>query len=140
MGPELLFADDLHQTKYREPKEDFRGWSARHAGALSDGSDHYHAYRDATGNQRFPPRGAGSKRPWGRPAGSPRSTVFVSGTIMDSFVDGAGSIMGRANESATTMRMGGGDRLQLLYAPSAGRPDQEVVVIVKRSDRVHAYL
>jgi len=33
---------------------------------------------------------------------------FVSGTIDDSFVDGQSSIMGRATEAATTMRMGGG--------------------------------
>lgn len=33
---------------------------------------------------------------------------FVSGTIEDSFVEGAGSIMERAKEAAATMRMGGG--------------------------------
>jgi len=33
---------------------------------------------------------------------------FVSGTIEDSFVDGKGSIMQRATDAATTMRMGGG--------------------------------
>lgn len=36
------------------------------------------------------------------------SNCFVSGTIEDSFVDGAGSIMGRAHQAAATMRMGGG--------------------------------
>lgn len=107
MGPALDFSDEIHQQKYRHPSETFRESMNRIAGALQDSNDHFHAFRDIIGAQRFLPGGRVQNA-----MGSPRRTTayncFVSGTIEDSFTQGEGNIMERAAEAASTMRLGGG--------------------------------
>ncbi len=130
-GPRTQAADSLHAMKYRNPNEDFREAMNRVAFGLKDSDEHYHALRGILLDQRFCPGG----RIQGA-IGSSRATTayncFVSGTIEDSFVEGAGSIMGRAKDAAATMRMGGGigydfstlrprgDLIRKLYSQSSG--------------------
>jgi ribonucleoside-diphosphate reductase alpha chain len=122
IGPQTFAADSLHAMKYRSPGEDFREAMNRVAFALKDSDDHYHEFREILLGQRFMPAGRiqsgiGSSK-WVTPY-----NCFVSGTISDSFVDGAGSIMGRAHEAAATMRMGGG----IGYDFSTLRPRGEII-------------
>lgn len=106
-GPQLAMADAIHAMKYRGEGEDFREAMNRVAAGLRDSDRHYHEFRDVIMEQRFLPAGRIQSS-----VGSTRQTTpyncYVSGTIEDSFVDGEGSIMQRATEAATTMRMGGG--------------------------------
>lgn len=106
MGPVLPFSDQLHATKYRGRNESFREAMNRVASSLSDGTDHFHAFREILQSMRFLPGGRVQAA-----MGSPRAVTayncFVSGTINDSYI-GPGSIMDRASEAAATMRMGGG--------------------------------
>lgn len=106
-GPQLRFSDELHAQKYRGEGESFREAMNRIASALSDGPEHFHAFRDALLDMRFMPAGR-VQAAMGSTRGVTPYNCFVSGTIEDSFVDGAGSIMQRAKEAAATMRMGGG--------------------------------
>lgn len=79
----------------------------RIASALSDGEEHFKALREILLEMRFLPAGRIQSA-----VGSIRRVTpyncFVSGTFEDSYVDGHGSIMGRAAEAAQTMRFGGG--------------------------------
>lgn len=106
-GPQLAFSDELHATKYRNPGEDHREAMGRNASAMCDSEDHYKAFRELTMALRFMAAGRVQSG-----MGSTRNVTshncFVSGTLEDSFIDGHGSIMGRASEAAATMRMGGG--------------------------------
>lgn len=106
-GPRLRFAEELHAQKYRGEGESFREAMGRVAGALSDNPAHFRALREILLDMRFLPAGRVQAA-----MGSTRQVTpyncFVSGVIEDSFVDGHGSIMGRAAEAAATMRMGGG--------------------------------
>lgn len=106
-GPRTIAADSLHAMKYRGPGEDFREAMNRVAFGLKDNDAHYHELRKILLDQRFCPGG----RIQGAIGASKEVTAyncFVSGTIVDSFVSGQGSIMDRAKEAAATMRMGGG--------------------------------
>lgn len=107
MGPQTEGADAIHAMKYRQKGETFRDAVNRVALALSDGDKHYHELRDVLGDLRFMPAGRVQAS-----VGSSREVTpyncYVSGRIEDSFVSGDGSIMQRAHEAATTMRMGGG--------------------------------
>lgn len=106
-GPSTVFGDRLHRQKYRLENETFEESITRMARALSDNETHRLALEEILGGMRFLPGGRVQVA-----AGSGREVTafncFVSGTIEDSFVDGPGSIMERAKEAATTMRMGGG--------------------------------
>jgi ribonucleoside-diphosphate reductase alpha chain len=106
-GPTLLASEQLHAEKYRSKGESFRECATRVANALSDSERHFQALREILLDMRFLPAGRIQSA-----AGSLRATThyncFVSGTIEDSFTEGAGSIMARAAEAAKTMRMGGG--------------------------------
>jgi ribonucleoside-diphosphate reductase alpha chain len=79
----------------------------RVAASLKDDDQHFADFRDALLGMRFLPAGRIQSA-----MGSTRQTTpyncYVSGTINDSFVEGEGSIMQRAQEAAATMRMGGG--------------------------------
>lgn len=106
-GPNLPISQEIHAEKYRGEGESFREAMGRVASALKDGEDHYREFRDILLDMRFMPAGRVQSA-----MGSIKSVTpyncFVSGTIEDSFVAGSGSIMERAKEAATTMRMGGG--------------------------------
>lgn len=106
-GPQTPFAEDIHKSKYRGEGESFREAMNRVASALSDGDEHYQAFRDILLNQRFMPAGR-IQTSMGSSKGTTPYNCYVSGTIEDSFVDGEGCIMDRAKEAAATMRMGGG--------------------------------
>ncbi|QIG74990.1 ribonucleoside-diphosphate reductase protein [Rhizobium phage RHph_I72] len=107
MGPQTRVGEYFHAMKYRSDGETFRESNNRVAAALKDSDEHYHAFREITGDMRFMPGG----RIQGA-MGAARATTpyncYVSGRIEDSFVHGDGSIMQRATEAAATMRMGGG--------------------------------
>lgn len=106
-GPKTAAGDAIHAMKYRGEGEDFRDAINRVGFALKDDDAHYHELRELLLDMRFMPAGRIQNA-----MGATRETTpyncFVSGTIMDSFVEGSGSIMSRAHEAAATMRMGGG--------------------------------
>lgn len=106
-GPKLAFSDKLHATKYRSKGEGFGESQDRVASALTTDPDQYHTVREIMRAMRF--MGAGRvQSACGAPKHVTPYNCFVSGTIEDSFVHDEGSIMDRAKEAATTMRMGGG--------------------------------
>lgn len=102
-GPTLPISKEIHETKYRSKGESFKDAMTRVADTLKDSERHYQQFREILLEQRFLPAGRIQAS-----IGSPRSTTpyncFLSGTIEDSF----DSIMDRAKEAATTMRLGGG--------------------------------
>lgn len=106
-GPQLKYSDEIHAQKYRGPGESFREAMNRVSGALKDDDKHWKELRDILMDMRFMPAGRVQSA-----MGAARSVTpyncYVSGTIDDSFVEGSGSIMQRAQEAAATMRMGGG--------------------------------
>lgn len=107
VGPTLPVSEETHSTKYRAPKETFRDAMGRVANALKDDQVHYKEFRDILMDMRFMPAGRVQSAMGASKVVTPYN-CFVSGTIEDSFVDGAGSIMDRAKEAAATMRQGGG--------------------------------
>jgi ribonucleoside-diphosphate reductase alpha chain len=106
-GPQTEAAERLHALKYRQPGEDFREAMNRIAFGLRDNDEHYHAFRKILLDMRFMPGGRIQNA-----IGASRATTpfncFVSGTIEDSLVTGAGCIMDRQKEAVATLRMGGG--------------------------------
>lgn len=121
-GPQTFEGNAIHAMKYRQRGETFRDAMTRVASALSDNSEHFHAFRDALLEMRFLPGGRIQAS-----VGATRVTTayncFVSGTIQDSYVRGHGSIMERAKEAAATMRLGGG----IGYDFSPIRPRGELI-------------
>lgn len=111
VGPRQLFSEQLHKEKYRLPGESFRDSCSRVASALKDDKAHYLASREVLLGMRFLPAGR-VQSAMGAPKAVTPYNCFVGGTIPDSFVDRdnpeESSIMDRAREGATTMRMGGG--------------------------------
>jgi ribonucleoside-diphosphate reductase alpha chain len=111
VGPRLAYSDQLHAEKYRLKGETFRDAMGRVASALQDSPAHYHAFRDVLLDMRFMPAGR-VQAAMGSPKGVTPYNCYVSGTIPDSFVSRENSeqssIMHRAEQAATTMRMGGG--------------------------------
>lgn len=107
IGPQVPACDRTHAEKHRLPGESFREAANRISSSLKDNDEHFHQFRDILLDMRF----AGGGRIQAA-MGAGRNTTayncFVGGMIDDSFVDGEGSIMQRAKEAATTMRMGGG--------------------------------
>lgn len=122
VGPRTEFADAQHAKKYRAEGEDFRDAMNRVAGALQDDDEHYHAFRSILLGMRFMPAGR-VQSAMGAHKTVTAYNCFVSGTIEDSFVDGEGSIMARAQQAARTMRMGGG----IGYDFSTLRPRGELI-------------
>lgn len=105
-GPINPACIEVQETKHRLKGETFEQAKRREANALGTTTQHSDQYYDILVHQRFLAAGriqAGAGR-----KGVTMFNCFVSGTIADSFVDGHDSIMGRATEAATTMRMGGG--------------------------------
>lgn len=106
-GPQTTLAQETHATKYRQNDETFHEAVTRQADHLKDNDEHFFAFRDVIGTQRFLPAGRVQAS-----AGSAREVTafncFVSGEIGDTFTEGEGNIMQRAAEAAETMRRGGG--------------------------------
>jgi ribonucleoside-diphosphate reductase alpha chain len=98
----------------------------RVAKAMSDDDGHYHAFREVILDQRFMPAGR-VQAAMGSPKGVTPYNCYVSGNIPDSFVTRdnpeQSSIMHRAEQAATTMRMGGG----IGYNFSGLRPDGALI-------------
>ncbi len=107
VGPKVSFSEKLHSDKYRSPGENFRESQNRVASVLRDSDEHYRVTRDIMLDMAFM-AGGRVQSAMGALKRVTAHNCFVSGTIEDSFVDGHGSIMNRAAEAATTMRMGGG--------------------------------
>ncbi len=122
-GPTQPFSNELHEQKYRQEGESFREAMNRVAAGLKDHDLHFHTFRDILLDMRFMPAGRIQAA-----IGSGRSTTpyncYVSGTIADSYTSGEGSIMQRAHEAASTMRMGGG----IGYDFSTLRPKGDLIV------------
>lgn len=105
------FSEYLHAQKYRVEGEDFREAMNRVASSLSDNPAHFHMFREILLEQKFLPAGRVQAA-----MGSTRQVTpyncYVSGTVPDSFVNTENSenssIMHRAMQAASTMRMGGG--------------------------------
>jgi len=106
-GPISVAADQLHAEKYRGPGESFREAMTRIASTLCDNDEHFKIFRQILLEQRFLPGGRIQSAIGSLKATTPYN-CFVSGTIEDSYTEGTGSIMARASQAATTMRMGGG--------------------------------
>mgnify|MGYP005992887371 CR=1 FL=1 len=106
-GPQLRFSEQLHAEKYRVAGESFRECIDRVSSALSDDEEHFKQLRAILLNQRFLPAGRVQAAMGSTKTVTPYN-CFVSGSLEDSFVHGAGSIMARATDAATTMRLGGG--------------------------------
>lgn len=106
-GPQTPFAQYLHAEKYRAPGESFHEAMNRIAGALTEQRPNFLALRSILEDMRFMPGGR-IQAAVGAPKRVTPYNCFVSGTIQDSFIEGNGSIMARATEAASTMRMGGG--------------------------------
>jgi len=106
-GPQVPACDEVHANKYRAHEEPFREAMGRVAAPLTNGEEEYDALREIMLNMRFM-AGGRIQAAVGAPKRVTPYNCFVSGTIGDSFVDGHDSIMARATEAATTMRMGGG--------------------------------
>lgn len=121
----------MHAEKYRAENESFSEAMSRVASTLTKHDGDFHHLREILMSMRFMPGG----RIQAAIGSSKRVTAyncFVSGPIEDSFVEGDGSIMQRATEAATTMRMGGGigydfstlrprgDRIKRLGSRSSG--------------------
>lgn len=106
-GPTLPISQEIHATKYRGPNEGFREAMNRIANALKDDEGHFRAFREILLDMRFAPGGR-VQSAMGATKNVTPYNCFVSGTIEDSFVEGHGSIMARAQEAAATMRQGGG--------------------------------
>lgn len=99
----------IHARKYRDPGETFEQAMERLVRTLMEGEregDKILA-RDMLMSQSFMPAGRIQAAVGSTKKVTPYN-CFVSGAINDSFVHGSGSIMDRAKEAATTMRMGGG--------------------------------
>jgi ribonucleoside-diphosphate reductase alpha chain len=113
MGPQIAFCDELHGMKYRSRGETFRDAMNRVSSGMADrdSSSHYHALREILMPMRFEPAGR-IQAAMGAPREVTPFNCYVSGTIPDSFVNRdnpeGSSIMHRAEQAATTMRMGGG--------------------------------
>lgn len=107
MGPKTRAGDLFHAMKYRSEGEDFREANNRVASALADNKEHYHAFREITGDMRFM-AGGRVQASMGAARKTTAFNCFVSGEIADSMVHGDGCIMDRAKEAAATMRLGGG--------------------------------
>jgi ribonucleoside-diphosphate reductase alpha chain len=113
-GPTLPYAEELHAMKYRQPGETFRDAMGRVAAALVDdpgNAEEYHELRELLLDQRFMPAGRVQAAMGAGREVTPYN-CYVSGTIPDSFTSRDNvensSIMHRAEQAATTMRMGGG--------------------------------
>lgn len=110
-GPRLSFSERLHAEKYRSDGESFRDSMSRIAAGLKDSKTHYHEFREILLDMRFLPAGR-IQAAIGTPKTVTAMNCFVGGVIPDSFVtqdnEYNSSIMHRAGEAATTMRMGGG--------------------------------
>jgi len=121
-GPVTPACDAIHGSRYRMPSEDFRSAMTRIASALCDDQTHFKAFRDILLGMRFMPAGR-IQSAMGSTKIVTAYNCFVSGTIEDSYTDGAGSIMARATQAATTMRLGGG----IGYDFSPLRPRGELI-------------
>jgi ribonucleoside-diphosphate reductase alpha chain len=121
-GPKLPISQETHAEKYRLPGESFEEAMRRVAVGLSDDSDHFVALESILLHQRFMPGGR-VQAAIGSPKDVTAYNCFVSGTIDDSFVEGAGSIMSRLRQAAATMRKGGG----IGYDFSTLRPEKATI-------------
>ena len=110
-GPKLPYSEQLHKEKYRQANESFDDAMVRIASSLQDNRDHYHEFLDILLDMRFLPAGRVQSAMGADKSVTPFN-CFVGGTIPDSFVtpdnEYHSSIMARAGEAATTMRLGGG--------------------------------
>jgi len=102
-GPTIPSSEEIHSIKYRQVGESFREAMSRIANELSDGPDHFNAFRDILLPMKFLPAGR-VQSDIGSPQGTTAFNCFVSDTIEDSME----GIMKSATNGALTMRRGGG--------------------------------
>lgn len=106
-GPTMPISEEVHAAKYRQEGETFEHAMSRVSSGLSDNGAHQEEFHEIITDMRFMPAGRVQAAIGARKRVTPYN-CYVSGTIEDSFVHGAGSIMERATQAAATMRMGGG--------------------------------
>jgi ribonucleoside-diphosphate reductase alpha chain len=105
-GPQTSAAITTFKMKYCQPGEDYRDVCNRVAGTITDGPDHFRAFRDVLLNREFVLAGR-NMTALGTTKRVTAYNCFVSGCIEDSLF-GDGGIMNRLQEGAKTMQMGGG--------------------------------
>ena len=103
MGPETEIGKWIHQWKYRQKGEDFREFSNRVSGALTETRDEFVTFRDIIRNQRFLPGGRIQSA-----VGSAREVTPYNCFVMDTIEDDTSSILKAHADAFNTMRLGGG--------------------------------
>lgn len=99
----LPVSEELHATKYRQPKETFRDYASRVANALKDTPEDFEPLRDILLGQFFLPAGRVQAA-----VGAARQVTPYNCFVMGEIEDSMDSIMKTAAEAAETMRRGGG--------------------------------
>jgi ribonucleoside-diphosphate reductase alpha chain len=117
MGPQNLFAQQLHGEKYREEGETFVGYATRWSTATADGAEHQSRVFDMLAHQRFLPAGR-QQRAVGTSHKITAFNCFVSSPIQDDM----DNIMETLKRGATTMRAGGGKGWDFSPLRPAGTP------------------
>lgn len=102
-GPRIPIAIWADEQKYRQEGESFSQKCGRVAGALTDGKEHFQAFKEILEDQRFLPGGRVQSA-----AGSYRRVTAFNCFVMKEVPDDLMGIMGVATEAAKTMQLGGG--------------------------------
>lgn len=102
-GPKTENAQWVMSTKYLEVGETFKQGVSRVADTLKDSPEHFLAFREILGEQRFLVGGRVMAA-----MGATRRTTPLNCYVMDTIDDSMDGIMKVLGESATTMRLGGG--------------------------------
>lgn len=103
MGPTTEIGKWIHQWKYRSAGEDYREFSNRLAGGLTENTEEFHALRDIVRDQRFLFGGRIQSA-----IGSTRRVTPYNCFVMDTIEDDSDSILKVHKEAFQTMRLGGG--------------------------------
>jgi ribonucleoside-diphosphate reductase alpha chain len=117
-GPTIPIAVWADETKYRQEGETFNQKCARIAAALTDGPEHYKAFKEIIKEQRFLPAGRVQSA-----AGSYKRITAFNCFVMKKVPDSLEGIMDVAKEAAKTMQLGGG----VGYDFSAIRPKGDLI-------------
>lgn len=102
-GPSTEIGQWIHQWKYRQKGEDFREFSNRVAGALTETEEEFRTFRDIIADQRFLPGGRVQSA-----VGSARQVTPYNCFVMDTIEDSSESILNVHRDAFQTMRLGGG--------------------------------
>ncbi len=103
----IPFSEQLQQTKYRLPNENYEEMCSRLAGALCDGEDHRRSLKEIFLAGRYTLAGRGLSSIGNPDPDQTAHNCYLDGGIKDTLT-GKGGIYWRLLEAAHTMSMGGG--------------------------------